>query len=303
MEKPILVVLAAGMGSRYGGLKQIEPVDDDGNFIIDYSIFDAIRAGFRKVVFVIKEENLEIFKSSVANRVQKYIETDFAFQKLDSYVSKIPEGRIKPWGTAHAVLCAKDKIDGDFAIINADDFYGLDAFKTAIEFMQGNSNPKVSGLIAYKIGNTLTEFGSVKRGVCKVKEGYLTGITESIVQRNEFGEIEAQPLNGGEKVILDFENPVSMNFICFSKSFLDYLETYFVNRFLPTLQDALKDECYIQNVMFDKIIEDGSKTEVVSTNAVWHGVTYKEDKPSLVNAIKELVKQGEYPNSLWVEKN
>lgn len=299
MEKPILVVLAAGMGSRYGGLKQIEPVDDNGNFIIDYSIFDAIRVGFRKVVFVIKEENLEIFKTTVANRVQKYIETEFAFQGLDKYVSNVPEGRVKPWGTAHAVLCAKDKIDGNFAIINADDFYGLDAFRTAIEFMQGNCNPTTSGLIAYKIGNTLTEFGSVKRGICNVKNGFLTGMTESLVQRNELGEIEAQPIIGGEKIVLDFENPVSMNFICFKKSFLDYLETYFTNRFLSTMQDPLKDECYIQNAMFDKNLEDGSKTEVVSTNSVWHGVTYKEDMPSVVNAIKELIKRGEYPNSLW----
>lgn len=298
MDKNVLVVLAAGMGSRYGGLKQIEPVDKNGNFIIDYSIFDALRAGFNKVVFVIREQNHEIFKSTVGTRVEKYVETDYAFQELDRYIDSVPDGRVKPWGTGHAVLCAKDKIDGNFAIINADDFYGREAFKTAYDFLQGNSDQKTSGLVAYKVGNTLTEFGSVKRGVCGTQDGVLTSMTESVIERDGFGQIVAQPIEGGPTAVLDFDHPVSMNLMCLNQSFLPYLEKYFTN-FSQTMQDPLKDECYIQKAMFSQVVEEGGQVEVIPTNAVWHGVTYKEDKPALVSAIQDLIDAGEYPESLW----
>lgn len=293
-----LLILAGGMGSRFGGLKQIEPIDDSGNFIIDYSIFDAIKVGFNKVVFVIKKENLEIFKTTVGNRVSKYINVDYAFQGLNDFVETVPEGRVKPWGTAHAVLCAKGKINGDFAIINADDFYGFDAFKTASDYIDKNSSTKEYGLIAYKVGNTLTENGAVKRGVCNEKDGFLIGMTESSVERVD-GKIIASPLSHEPSFELESDHPVSMNLICFNSNFFDYLEKDF-KRFLEQNEDdLLKCECLIQDVMFHQIEDEGAKTEVIPTTAVWHGVTYKEDKDKVVSAIKKLAQEGNYPIPLW----
>lgn len=293
-----LLILAGGMGSRFGGLKQIEPIDDYGNFIIDYSIYDAIKVGFNKVVFVIKRENLDIFKTTVGNRVSKYIKVEYAFQGLNDYVSIVPEGRVKPWGTAHAVLCAKNAITGNFAMINADDFYGFDAFKTASSYIDRNTSEKEYGLIAYKVGNTLTENGAVKRGICEEKNGYLTKMTESSVEKVN-GKIIASPLTKEPSFELESSHPVSMNFICFNSSFFKFLEEDF-NRFLLQNEDNLsKCECLIQDVMFHQIEDEGAKTEVIPTNAVWHGVTYKEDKDDVVNAIKILSQNGEYPVPLW----
>lgn len=293
-----LLILAGGMGSRFGGLKQIEPIDDSGNFIIDYSIYDAIKVGFNKVVFVIKEENLEIFKTTVGNRVSKYIPVEYAFQGLNDFVNNVPEGRVKPWGTAHAVLCAKNAVKGDFAMINADDFYGYDAFKTASEYIDKNSSSKEYGLIAYKVGNTLTENGAVKRGVCNEENGYLTKMTESSVEWVN-GKIIASPLTYEPSFELEANHPVSMNLICFNSNFFDYLEKDF-KRFLQQNEDnLLKCECLIQDVMFHQIEDEGAKTEVIPTTAVWHGVTYKEDKAEVVKAIKELALSGNYPIPLW----
>jgi len=300
MEEKTLLILAAGMGSRFGGLKQIEPIDDNGNFIIDYSIYDAIRAGFNKVVFVIKRENFDIFKETVGKRIEKYIKVEYAFQDMDSFVSKNIEGRTKPWGTGHAVLCAKEKINGNFIIINADDFYGLDAYKTAIRFMQQNTNTKTYAIVAYKIGNTLTENGSVKRGVCQVNNDLLTKMTESVVAKNADGKIIATPLNGGEDFEIKFDHPVSMNLMCLHSDFFDYLQRDF-NKFQQNIKDELKQECLIQDVMFNQTQEEGAIIKVVSTDAVWHGVTYKEDKPELVKSIKELIDKKEYPQSLWAD--
>ena len=292
-----LLILAAGMGSRFGGLKQIEPVDNQGNFIIDYSIFDALRAGFNKVVFVIKKENLEIFKSTVGSRIEKFVDVQYAFQEKDSFVVGAPEDRVKPWGTGHAVLCAKDCIPGKFAMINADDFYGRDAFKTAIEFMQSTNDDKTHAIVAYKIGNTLTENGEVKRGICSQEDGYLTGMVESLVGRKN-GQIVATPVDGGDSFNLSFDHPISMNFMCLNKSFFDFLQKDF-NKFLSQMKDPLKSEFLIQDAMFHQIEKEGARVEVVPTSAVWHGVTYKEDKPALVAAIQDLVEAGEYPASLW----
>lgn len=299
MEETTLLILAAGMGSRFGGLKQIEPVDKAGNFIIDYSIFDALRVGFNKVVFVIKKENLEIFKSTVGSRIEKFVKVEYAFQELNSFVNCVPDGRVKPWGTGHAVLCAKDYIKGKFAIINADDFYGLDAFKTTMEFLQNNNDSKRHGMIVYKIGNTLTENGDVKRGLCTERDGYLVGMTESFVGRKD-GQIVATPLAGGDSFVLDFNSPVSMNLICLNSDIFEFMEKEFKN-FLLNLKDPLKSECMIQDILFSQMNEMGAKVEVVPTSAVWHGVTFKEDKPALVEAIKNLVDRGEYPQNLWAK--
>lgn len=298
MKNKTLLILAGGMGSRFGGLKQIEPIDEQGNFIIDYSIFDAVKAGFNKVVFVIKRENLEIFKSTVGNRVSKYVSVEYAFQGLNDFVEVVPEGRVKPWGTAHAVLCAKNNIVGDFAMINADDFYGYDAFKMASEYIDHNSSEKEYGLIAYEIGNTLTENGAVKRGICEVKDNYLTKMTESSVEKIN-GKIIASPLTKEPPFELESSHPVSMNFICFNSGFFRFLEEDFKNFLLQNEDDLSKCECLIQDVMFHQIEDEGAKTEVISTSAVWHGVTYKEDKEDVVRAIKELATQGKYPIPLW----
>lgn len=297
MEDRTLLILAAGMGSRFGGLKQVEPIDENGNFIIDYSIYDAIRVGFNKVVFVIKKENLDIFKKTIGNRISKYIKVEYVFQDVHKFVEKNFDGREKPWGTSHAVLCAKDNIKGSFIIINADDFYGLEAFETAMNFIQKNTNKKNYAIVAYHIGNTLTENGTVKRGVCQVKDNKLIKITESVVQRIE-NKIVATPLMGGEEFFLENNSPVSMNLMCLNSDFFDYLEKDFKN-FLTKIKDPLKDECLIQNSMFNQSKDEGAIISVVPTTAVWHGVTYKEDKEGVVNAIANLVKQGKYPKSLW----
>lgn len=298
MEDTTLLILAAGMGSRYGGLKQIEPIDNNGNFIIDYSIYDAIKVGFNKVVFVIKEENYELFKETVGNRISKYVQVDYAFQDLKKFANVVPEGREKPWGTAHAVLCAKDKIKGNFAMINADDFYGREAFETAYDFFQGVSGKKNYAIIAYQVGNTLTENGAVKRGVCKQQNGILTFMKESSIERQDNHQIVATPIDGSEKMVLNADDPVSMNFMCLNSKFFTYLQKDF-EKFLLQMKNPLKDEIYIQNSMFSQTKDEGICIDVVPTKAVWHGVTYKEDKPEVVRAVKELVDKGVYPQNLW----
>ena len=297
MEETTLLIMAAGMGSRFGGLKQIEPIDRNGNFIIDYSIYDAIKVGFNKVVFVIKKENYELFKQTVGNRVSKYIKVEYAFQSLDTFVKNVPEGREKPWGTTHAILCAKDKIKGNFAIINADDFYGREAFETAYDFMQGVSNKKNYAIIGYEVGNTLTENGSVKRGVCQEENGKLKLILESAVER-KYNKIVATPLSGGKEIELKFEDPVSMNFMCFNDKIFGFLEKDF-NAFLGSLKNPLKDECLIPDSLFKLMAEENVIVDVVPTTAVWHGITYKEDKPGLMESISKLIENGTYPQSLW----
>lgn len=299
MKDKTLLILAGGMGSRFGGLKQIEPIDDNGNFIIDYSIFDAIKSGFKKVVFVIKKENFEIFKNTVGNRVSKHIKVEYAFQELDSFIpkEKLNPNRTKPWGTAHAVLCAKDKIEGDFAIINADDFYGLEAFKTASNFIENNDSLKEYAIIAYQVGNTLTENGKVKRGVCQEKGGLLTNMTECNIEKVD-GKILAYPLSKDEPFTLESTHPVSMNLLCFNSNFFTYLEKDF-KAFFEQNVDSNTSECLIQDVMFHQVEDEGVKVFVTPTSSVWQGVTYKEDKEKVVNAIKKLVDNGNYPNPLW----
>ena len=298
-----LVIMAAGMGSRFGGLKQIEPIDEYGNFIIDYSIYDAIKEGFTKVVFIIKKENYDIFRETVGKRVEKYIEVEYVFQELDKIPSgyDVPEGRVKPWGTAHAILCCKDVVDENFAIINSDDFYGRDAFRVIGEFLRNNNdNDEVSeyAMAGYKVKNTLTDNGAVKRGVCQVEDGYLTKLIESSIDRVD-GKLVASPLEGGEDFIVSDDDTVSMNMFGFTPRIFDYLEERFPS-FLDEHKDNMdKCEYLIPTLVFEEIDKCMARVRVLKTDAVWQGITYREDKDKVVNEIRKLVLNGEYPEGLW----
>lgn len=291
--------MAAGMGSRFGGLKQIEPVNDDGDFIIDYSIYDAIRSGFDRVVFIIKEENYEVFRETVGKRIEDKINVAYAFQKLESLPAgfTIPEGRVKPWGTAHAIWCCKDVVKGQFAVINADDFYGKNAFEQASSFIKNNTNN--FGLIAYLVKNTLSENGSAKRGVCKVENNQLVGITESSVEKKN-GQIFATPLDEDRTFVVDENQPVSMNMWCLTPDIFTTLEEKFpefLNKNLSS--NPLKCEYLLPTVIDEMVEAKLKKVDVLKTNARWLGVTYKEDKQSVVDGLKELTNKGEYPKHLW----
>ena len=292
-----LVIMAAGMGSRFGGLKQIEPVGPNGEFIIDYSIYDAIKAGFDKVVFIIKEENYEIFKSTIGKRVEGKINVEYVFQKNDNVPGsiKLPEDRVKPLGTAHAILCCKGIVKEPFTIINADDFYGRDAYIKAANFFKENDTDYA--MIGYMIGNTLTENGSVKRGYCESKDGYLTNIIESsMIEEN--GKVKATPLDGSPEFYANLNDLVSMNMFCLRPDMIDYLDDHFEEFFKNNKNNLDKCEYLIPDMVFKKINETGAKVKVIDTKAVWHGVTYKEDKESLVESIRELINDGEYPEKL-----
>ena len=295
-----LVIMAAGMGSRFGGLKQIEPIDEYGNFIIDYSIYDAIKVGFKKIVFIIKKENYDIFRDTVGKRVEKHIKVEYVFQELDKLPSgySVPEGRIKPWGTGHAILCAKDNVDENFAIINADDFYGRDAFRVIASFLANNNDESKYAMAGYKVCNTLTENGSVKRGVCEVKDNYLTKLIESSIDRVD-GKLIATPLEGGDDFIINNDDVVSMNMFGFTPKLFEYLDEGFPKFLDDNKDNLLKCEYLIPSVVFEKIEKGDISVEVLKTNAVWQGITYKEDKEKVVSEIKALVDNGEYPAGLW----
>ena len=297
-----LVILAAGMGSRFGGLKQIEPIGPNGEFIIDYSIYDAIEAGFKKIVFVIKEENYDLFKETIGRRVDKHIKVEYAFQNLDNLPEgySVPESRVKPLGTAHALLCTKNYVDGPFAMINSDDFYGRDAFIKAYKFLDNlEDGNRTFGMIGYKTSNTLTENGSVKRGVCAVNEdNYLVKITESKVEKVD-NEIVASPLNGEKSFILEEDNPVSMNFMLFNHLIFDYIEQLF-----PLFFELHKDELDTAEYLIPNVLEyltenDIANTLVIPTESKWHGVTYREDLEDVKTAIREYIDKGIYNNRLW----
>lgn len=297
-----LVVLAAGMGSRYGGMKQIDPITENGEFIIDFSVYDAIKAGFDKVVFIIKEEMLEDFKETVGKRVSPFIKVDYAFQKMDKNVpaDKLVEGRTKPWGTTHALLCAKDKVTDNFAVLNADDFYGRGAFEAIADFLKNakdTPDDMHAAMVGYVLGNTLTENGTVSRGVCVVEDGML----KEIVERTKIapdGEMAAF-FDGDEKVPLSYDTMVSMNFWGFTPSIFAYLEKSFAAFLDKEEGDPLKRECFLPMTVGEAMADGVCDVKAYKTNAKWFGVTYSEDKAAVMQGIRSFIEIGEYPNGLW----
>ena len=295
MKDKTLLIMAAGMGSRFGGLKQAEPFGPNGEFIIDYSIYDAIRCGFNKVVFIIKEENYDLFRETVGKRVEGNIKTEYVFQNLDNVPSKytIPVERVKPLGTAHAILCAKDVINEPFLMINSDDYYGYEAFQDVSKYMDNNED---IGVVGYHVINTLTENGSVKRGVIKENNGILEEIVESSIIIKD-GKIEATSLETNETKIINKNDKVSMNMMAFRPNIFKFIEEKFID-FLEN-SDLLKDE-YLIPVIVDKANKEGfSKVNVIDTNSKWTGVTYREDKPVVEKFINKLIKEKVYNKNLW----
>lgn len=298
-----LVIMAAGMGSRYGGLKQLDPIDENGNFIIDYSIFDAIRCGFDKVIFIIKEENYNLFRDTVGKRVEKKVETAYVFQKNDNIPAEfnIPADRTKPFGTGHAVLCAKNEVNSNFAVINADDFYGYDAFKAAAEFLKNNSNEDNYALVGYKANNTFCNSKSVKRGVCGVENNKLSSIVESSLSKNENDEIIATPIDGSglEPFKIENEKTVSMNLFAFTPKFMNYLDEYFYEFLNKNKENLSSCEYFLPTVVTTLISENKVSVDVINTDAVWFGMTYREDKEVVKASILREVQKGIYPSNLW----
>lgn len=299
-----LVVLAGGLGSRFQGLKQVEPIDDHGNFIIDYSVYDARRAGFNKVVFVIKEENLEIFKSTIGNRIANFIDVEYAFQGMNDFVPKDVDAtmRKKPFGTGHALLCAAGKVKGDFTVINADDFYGFEGLRQASQFFDDYPDPLTYAVICYKAKNTLTDKGKVRRGICEIKDGYFINVVENNMEKID-GKILATPEGTQDTRQIDGNILVNMNLLCFRDNFFDILESQF-ELFLTDMQtDIEKDEFLLLNQMPYASSKLGAKMKVFSTSSVWYGVTYREDKESVTQAIKTLIEEKVYPENLWQKEN
>ena len=296
-----LVILAAGMGSRFGGLKQMEKMDEAGNFLLDYSVYDAKRAGFDSVIFIIKKEFFEAFRDSIGKRVEKLIKVEYAFQQLDDLPKgfKVPEGREKPWGTAHAIYAARDLIKEDFIIINGDDFYGRETYEVAYKYLA--SLPKGSegkyANVAFKVSNTMTENGAVKRGVAFQKDGYLTKLVESSIERKG-DKIIASPLDGSEPFEVKENDLVSMNLFAFNKDLIKRLEEKFP-LWLKENINVPKSEFLIPTVV-DELVHEGKATlKLLETSSVWFGVTYKEDNPGVVKALKDLVDKGVYKKGLY----
>ena len=300
MKKDLaLVILAAGMGSRFGGLKQIEPLGPHGEFIIDYSIYDAIQAGFSKVVFIIKEENYQIFRDTIGKRIEGKIPVEYVFQDIKNIPEglKIPTDRTKPWGTAHAILSCKDVVNTNFVMINADDFYGRLAYMKMRDFFDKTNDSNCYSMVAFKVANTITENGSVKRGVCESYDNYLTKIVESSISKVN-NEIIAIPLDSNESYVIKPDTLVSMNFFGFSPKIFETLEQGIITFFEKNKDKLLKCEYLIPDVIFEEIKKD-KKVYVMDSSDKWLGVTYKEDKEFVVNEVAKLIEKGVYPNDLW----
>lgn len=303
MDKPVLVIMAAGMGSRYGGLKQIDTVDDDNDKIIDFSIFDAKRAGFSKVIFIIKKENLELFKEAIGDAVSKHIDVEYVFQDLADIPEgeKVYPGRTKPYGTAHAVRSVRNVVKGPFAVINADDFYGREAFRKIYDYLEEVKNDRGRYcMVGFKLGNTLTENGSVSRGICSVDaEGNL----EDIVERTKViktDEGAAYTENGEDYIPISADSPTSMNIWGFTADFLEELDKSFVKFYKEELPlNVEKAECYLPFVVDGMVKEGRATVRVLGSSDKWFGVTYKEDKEYVRDRIAELKKAGVYPKKLW----
>ncbi|MSS62338.1 nucleotidyltransferase family protein [Velocimicrobium porci] len=307
MKKPVLVIMAAGMGSRYGGLKQIDPIDEEGHIIIDFSIYDAIEAGFDELVFIIKREDEREFRECIGNRMEKIIKVNYAYQELDVLPEgfHVPAGRKKPYGTGHAILCCKDVIHGPFAVINADDYYGKHAYKMMYDFLcrQQDDDKYHYAMVGYVLENTLTEHGHVARGICEVSEdGYLQNINERTRIEIIGDEVAYTEDEGKSYTLLSKESTVSMNLWGFGESILSELEKQFVPFLEENFQkNPLKCEYFLPSVV-DKLLKEQIATvEVMKSFDRWYGVTYREDKEQVVEAIKGLKVSGLYPKRLWGE--
>jgi len=305
MDKPVLVIMAAGMGSRFGGLKQIEPIDDNGHMIIDFSIYDAIRAGFEKIYFIIKKENEAIFREKIGDRISPFVEVEYIYQDLNNLPVgySVPAGRIKPWGTGHAVLSCLGKIDGPFAVINADDYYGKSAFSIIYDFLdKAVDDEKYNyAMVGYIIENTLTENGYVSRGVCTLDENdYLTGIQERVNIRKAGEGAEYTEDDGKSWISIPRGSIVSMNMWGFTNSILKELDIRFGKFLSGKLKDnPIKAEFFLPDAVGDILKEGKGRVKVLRTPDKWYGITYKEDKERVVKAIAELKKAGVYPEKLW----
>ena len=294
-----LVIMAAGMGSRFGGMKQIEPVGPNGEFIIDYSIYDAIRAGFSKVVFIIRKENYDEFRNTIGKRIEGNINVQYVFQEMSNIPDGVtmPDGRVKPWGTGHALLSCKDVVDENFIIINADDFYGRDSFQKIGNYLKTvDKTSKQYSMVAYKVSNTMSRNGSVSRGICDVVDGKLANITErtNILYHGD----DIVYIENDEATKISKDTLVSLNLWGFTPMIFDDAYRYFIE-FFNEQGDFLKKEFYLPTIV-DKSIKEGiGSVEVLSTTSRFCGMTYKEDKEELENYIKSLIDNGDYPENLW----
>ena len=302
-KKPTLIIMAAGMGSRFGGNKQIAPVDDAGHIIIDFSIYDALRAGFGKVVCVIKPEMEADFRRAIGDAISRHIELKYAYQELDAIPAgyAVPPERKKPWGTGHATLCALKEVDGPFAVINADDFYGADAFRTAAEFLLAEGDENEHAMVAYNIENTLTEHGSVSRGVCQGDaDGYLTDITERVTIEPREGGAAFTEDGGATWTFIPAGTPVSMNLWAFRSGVLEAFPRLFedfLKNDVPGKPE--KAEFYLPNVPKVLIAEGKAKVRLLNTCERWYGMTYREDAEMVRAAIAGMKAKGLYPEKLW----
>lgn len=305
MEKPVLVIMAAGMGSRYGGLKQIDPVDAEGHIIMDFSIFDAKRAGFEKVIFIIKKENEADFREAIGNRMEKIMDVAYAFQDLHNLPAgyEVPDGRTKPWGTAHAVLSLKGQVTGPFAVINADDYYGSHAFDTIYRYLTSHEDDEKYryAMVGYRLKNTVTENGHVARGICRVNgDRELSEITERTMTAKRESGIAYSEDGGSTWIPVDGETLVSMNMWGFTKSILDEIESGFPAFLEKGLKEnPLKCEYFLPSVVSSLLEEGRASAAVLESEDKWYGVTYKEDKPVVEGAIQALKDAGVYPQKLW----
>lgn len=299
MKKPILVVMAAGMGSRYWWLKQIDPIGPNNEVIIDYSVFDAIKAGFGKIVFIIRKSIESDFKSFFWNRFEKLLPVEYVYQELDKLPSwfSVPEGRVKPWWTAHALLVAKEVIDAPFVALNADDFYGRDAFIKISEFLTTNQDTNTYALVGYRLKNTISDFWSVNRWICSVQENALVDIVETKNIQTKDGNIWYYGKDE-QWYTLSPDSIVSMNFFGFMPSILDYIEIWF-KKFLQDYGQELTSEYYIPTILDELIKNNKVVCKVIPNNSSWFGVTYPQDKPQVVTSIQKLIAQWEYPSNLW----
>ena len=306
MNKPVLVVMAAGMGSRYGGLKQLDPVGNHGQLIIDYSIYDARRAGFETVVFVIKRELEDAFKAAIGDRLSKVIDVRYAYQELSDLPEgySVPEGRVKPWGTCHAILAARDVVDGPFAVVNADDYYGPEGFREIYDYLAANPDRPDCyefAMVGYRLGNTVNENGSVARGICEEDEhNFLVRVTERTRIEAEGADARFTEDGGETWTHLSGDTVVSMNLWGFTRSFMDEARARFPAFLDKTLaENPLKGEYFLPSVVTQLLDEHKARVKVLRSADKWYGVTYREDRPVVLKAIADMTASGLYPDNLW----